>query len=502
LNDKWHDFTFGGMSRQRHHFAILLMTIGLALLGVFLWLFLKKTWEDEASNLRRETNLLFVSAVRSLESKAFDQLIMRRWGSAPSDTSFDISLRLPALTPRPDSARVVALVREERSITANHIWEQQNRDSSQIKLTFDGLQHLPDASNLSGALSIFITTDSLRQMPTDSLNPQVMNLLAQKFGEAMQRSALPLRWEITRGSSLPDSRVHREMFLAGQYTDLVSGEQLNAEITQYRRYLVGKIWPQLLFSGLLFACVALAFLFIYQSFRQQQRLSDLKNDLIRNMTHELKTPISTVSVAIEALQNFDALADPARTREYLAISRSEINRLTLLVDKVLRMSLFEQGEPALKTELFDFRVLVEEVLAAMKLQFEKYHAEVSFSASGESFSLRGDRLHLASVLYNLLDNALKYSIVRPEIKVGLSTGEGTLLLNVRDQGRGIPWEYQRRIFEKFFRVPTGDVHDVKGYGLGLNYVAAVVRLHRGNIEVQSQVGSGTEFRITLPENRS
>jgi signal transduction histidine kinase len=490
------------MSRQRHHFAVLLMTFGLVLLGIFLWLFLKKTWEDEAANLRRETNLLFVSAVRSLESQAFDQLIVRSWESAPGDTSFDISLRLPPVARGRDSARVVAFVREERSLRTDRIEEQRSPDSSQLKFTFKNRQHLPDESNVSGALSLLMVNDSLRQMRADSLNPHIMSLLAQKFGEAIQRAALPLQWEITRGTSLSDSGAHREMFLAGQYTDLVSGERLNAEITQYRRHLIGKIWPQMLFSLLLFACVALAFLFVYQSFRQQQRLADLKNDLIRNMTHELKTPISTVSVAIEALQNFDALNDPARTREYLAISQSEINRLTLLVDKVLRMSLFEQGEPALKTEPVDFRALVEEVLAAMKLQFEKYRAEVSFSASGESFSLRGDRLHLASVLYNLLDNALKYSLLQPKINVSLSAAEGALLLKVRDQGRGIPAEYLGKIFEKFFRVPTGDVHDVKGHGLGLNYVAAVVRLHRGNIEVQSQAGLGTEFRITLPENRA
>jgi hypothetical protein len=131
------------MSRQRHHFAVLLMTFGLVLLGIFLWLFLKKTWEDEAANLRRETNLLFVSAVRSLESQAFDQLIVRSWESAPGDTSFDISLRLPPVARGRDSARVVAFVREERSLRTDRIEEQRSPDSSQLKFTFKNRQHLP-----------------------------------------------------------------------------------------------------------------------------------------------------------------------------------------------------------------------------------------------------------------------------------------------------------------------------------------------------------------------
>jgi two-component system phosphate regulon sensor histidine kinase PhoR len=203
-------------------------------------------------------------------------------------------------------------------------------------------------------------------------------------------------------------------------------------------------------------------------------------------------------VAIEALQNFDALESPERTQEYLAISQLELNRLSLLVDKVLRMSLFEQGEPELKTEPLDLRLLVEEVLSAMKLQFEKYRAEVGFSVSGTDFSLRGDRLHLVSVLYNLLENALKYSPLPPKITVSLAHSEHQLTLQVKDQGRGIPSEYQSRIFEKFFRVPTGDVHDVKGHGLGLNYVAGVVQLHQGSIEVESKEGRGTAFTVRLP----
>ncbi len=179
----------------------------------------------------------------------------------------------------------------------------------------------------------------------------------------------------------------------------------------------------------------------------------------------------------------------------------ELNRLSLLVDKVLRVSLFEKQEPELRSEAIDLKMLVEEILHSMRLQFEKYRAQVQFLPEGDFFALKGDRMHLVSVVYNLLDNALKYSSLHPEIRIGISHQNQQLLLRVEDNGIGIPAAFQERIFEKFFRVPTGDVHDVKGHGLGLSYVASVVRLHGGSIAVESQEKAGTCFTIVLPSEK-
>lgn len=483
------------MFRQRHHIAIILLSLGMILLGVFLWLFLQKTYKDEQEALRRETNLLFVNAVRGIESRLFDKLVVRRWDTFQGDTAVSISLRLPT-PPRPqpakDSGRVFAIVQEKAFVTRD-IQEIHSEKVQDMKIMLNKDPE-PDGEEISGTLSIFVGVDSAGVPMHESGSAPVRPTLERYFNEAMQSAALPVQW---RMATLNDS-IPKGAFVAGQYTDVVNGERLRAVISQYNGYLLRKMAPQMAFSLLLFASVALAFLFVYQSLRKQMRLTEIKNEFIRNMTHELKTPISTVSVAIEALQNFDALQNPDRTREYLAISQLELNRLSLLVDKVLRMSLFEQGEPELKTEPIDFLALVEEVLAAMKLQFEKYRAEVSLSITGQHFNLHGDRLHLVSVLYNLLENALKYSPESPKIEIRLVHSGGHLTLQVKDQGRGIPAAYLDRIFDKFFRVPTGDVHDVKGHGLGLNYVAGVVRLHQGQIDVHSQVGVGTEFTVRFP----
>ena len=164
------------------------------------------------------------------------------------------------------------------------------------------------------------------------------------------------------------------------------------------------------------------------------------------------------------------------------------------------MSLFEKTAPELKPERLDLKALVEEILSTMRLQFEKYQAKVQFHSSGSDFSMDGDRLHLSGVIYNLLDNALKYSPGTPQVELGLEHTKEHLLLSVQDRGQGIPSAYRDKIFDRFFRVPTGDVHNVKGHGLGLSYVAGVVRQHKGNIQVENREGGGTIFKVVLPLN--
>ncbi len=264
-------------------------------------------------------------------------------------------------------------------------------------------------------------------------------------------------------------------------------------------YLLKKIsWP-ILFSLFLVAITMVSFLLMYRSLMQQQRLAALKNDFISNVTHELKTPIATVNVALEALKSFNALNDPQRTKEYLDISQQELQRLSLLVDKVLRVSMFENRNVALKPEHFNLLTLVNEVCSSMRLQFEKLQAVVHIDSSGEDLEIYADRLHIMSVIYNLLDNALKYSKGQPVINIAIKEAGDSVEMQFSDQGIGIPEAYQSKVFDKFFRVPQGDVHDVKGYGLGLSYVYHIIKQHEGSIALQSEPGKGTNFSINLPK---
>ncbi len=263
-------------------------------------------------------------------------------------------------------------------------------------------------------------------------------------------------------------------------------------------YLLRQISLPVLFSVLLLGITVVSFILLYKNLLKQQRLAALKNEFISNITHELKTPIATVGVAIEALKNFNAIRDPQRTKEYLDISSNELHRLSLLVDKVLKLSMFENKGVELKYETLDLKDLSEEVITSLKLQAEKYRAELVTAYEGDTV-LQGDRLHLLSVIFNLVDNALKYSKDNPEIRVKVTGDERMVRLSVSDNGIGIAPEYRQKVFEKFFRVPHGDTHNAKGYGLGLSYVAQVVKKHGGTIDVESRPGSGTTFVITLPK---
>jgi signal transduction histidine kinase len=272
-----------------------------------------------------------------------------------------------------------------------------------------------------------------------------------------------------------------------------------ATFNQTMPYVLSKMRMQIGGSVILLLLVTISFIVLYRNMMAQHRLAVMKNDFISNITHELKTPIATVGVAIEALKNFDAIKNPERTKEYLDISASELQRLSLLVDKVLKLSMFEKKQLELNKEPFDLKELLTETMAIMRLQFEKHKAAVSFVCEEGSYMLEADKLHITSVIYNLLDNALKYSPGKPAIQVKLSaTNEHQLQLDIIDNGMGIASQHQSRIFEKFFRVPTGNQHNIKGYGLGLSYVAEVVKSHNGSIRLHSEEGKGSTFSILLP----
>lgn len=254
---------------------------------------------------------------------------------------------------------------------------------------------------------------------------------------------------------------------------------------------------QIIFSLFIICITTAAFVFLYRNLRSQQKLAVIKNEFISNITHELKTPIATVSVALEALKNFNAIQNPAKTKEYLDISEAELQRLSLLVDKVLKLSMFEHKAIELNKETVYPEKLISEILSTMKLQFEKQQAKVYFTADAD-ITLQADKLHFTSVVYNLIDNALKYSGEKAEISITLRKENHMAVLEVKDNGIGIPAAYQQRIFEKFFRVPTNNRHNIKGYGLGLSYVYEVIKKHNGSISVKSETDKGSTFIIQLP----
>ena len=240
--------------------------------------------------------------------------------------------------------------------------------------------------------------------------------------------------------------------------------------------------------------------YIIRSFFSQKRISEIRRDFMNNMTHELKTPISTVGLALEAMQNFKILENPKRTEQYIGIARKENHRLGMLVEKVLKMSAYEQENIHLKWENINGDITVDDVVNNLAFQIENKGGKVTKNMNASSTMVNVDKVHFTNVIYNLLDNALKYSGDKPEINISTYVKDNFWFVEIADNGVGIPTTYQNKIFEKFFRVPSGNVHNVKGYGLGLSYVFNIVNKFKGDISVNSEVDKGSTFTIKLPVN--
>jgi len=249
-------------------------------------------------------------------------------------------------------------------------------------------------------------------------------------------------------------------------------------------------------SALLLVFTSGCFVLVLHTMVAQRKLAEAKNDFINNMTHELKTPLTTVSAAVETLERFGPQADPQKLKTYFHISRTELRRLSDLVDKVLTIATNEQRALTLHPEPVHPAELVQAAVHRHQLQGGKpVHFEVAMAPTDV---VQADRLHLDGVINNLIDNAIKYSKEAVTITVRSRHTAGGWQLTVQDNGLGIASGYQAAVFDRFFRVPTGNLHPVKGFGLGLYYVRQVVERHGGRITVRSEPGRGSEFTLWLP----
>jgi two-component system phosphate regulon sensor histidine kinase PhoR len=217
------------------------------------------------------------------------------------------------------------------------------------------------------------------------------------------------------------------------------------------------------------------------------------------MTHELKTPISTISLASQMLQDGSISNTPSMIDHVSKIISDESKRLSFQVEKVLQMAVFNEGRLKFKFKEFDINKMTKTVVANFELRVKSKNGKLTANFAEGSLMVKGDEVHITNVIFNLLDNAVKYSNEIPEIEVTTEKNNEYVVISVRDNGIGIPKEHQSQIFERFFRVPTGNVHNVKGFGLGLSYVKKIIDSHDGKIKVESAVNKGTKFSILLPQ---
>lgn len=231
---------------------------------------------------------------------------------------------------------------------------------------------------------------------------------------------------------------------------------------------------------------------------RQKRISEIKNDFVNNMTHELKTPISTISLAAQML-NDKSIPVERKNLGYLGgVIADESKRLGLQVEKVLQMAIFEKTRLKLKLKEFDVHEVIKKVVANFSLQLESQGGMLITELGANNPVIVADEVHVTNVVNNLLDNALKYKNGNPEIIIFTKNATGGIVIAFKDNGVGISRDNVRKIFDQFYRVPTGNVHNVKGFGLGLSYVKKIVEAHGGRIWVDSTLGIGSTFSVFLP----
>lgn len=230
---------------------------------------------------------------------------------------------------------------------------------------------------------------------------------------------------------------------------------------------------------------------------RQRRLSEFQKNFINNLAHELKTPISTIAISAEVLAEDSIAQEPERLKSYAGIIKSENNRLKSQISKILELAKLETDEVILSKEIFSPDAILHKIADSFIIKVNEKNGTLKKNLNATDVFINADEVHFTNVIYTLLDNALKYSPNTPEIVLQSELKDSHLFISIKDKGIGVPKQFQTKIFDKFFRVPTGNIHNVKGFGLGLNYVKIIAKSHLWNIQVHSEPGNGSIFTLII-----
>lgn len=321
--------------------------------------------------------------------------------------------------------------------------------------------------------------------------------LAYTFGIAPKSPQQSKDWIFASNANI---KKQTPVFMASLFpNDLhASGQFLHVYFPDSVSFIWQTMGVNLLGSAILLLIMIGCFYIAMMTILKQKKLAEIKNDFINNMTHEFKTPISTISLATQLIQEDTSVVDNGTIQRYLGIIKDENVRLGQQVERVLQTAQMEREEIVLKKKNVDVHALIQQVIEMNQPMLMANNGVIQTSFSGESANLFIDEVHMSNVMNNLIDNAVKYSSETPEINIMTSTDESGFHIRVADKGIGMRKEVLAQVFEPFYRVPTGNVHNVKGFGLGLSYVKKIVEAHGGNVHVESQLGKGSTFEMTIP----
>jgi two-component system phosphate regulon sensor histidine kinase PhoR len=328
-----------------------------------------------------------------------------------------------------------------------------------------------------------------------------------KFEFAVSADVNSLTYEIrSKGFllSLEDSiNNFRELYLlqvsgSNEINDLVPPEALLVIIPNYKNIAFRQMYWKI--AGVIFFTLMIisAFYITVRTLLKQKKLSEIKNDFINNMTHEFKTPLATISLAVDALRNEKVVQDKEKSNYFSSIIKEENRRMNKQVETILQAALLEKQELQLNLQPMHVHTIIQDVLDNFQLQLQDQQGRADLQLNAKNDLLEADEVHFTNLISNLMDNAVKYSRGNVYLKVTTHSTNKNLVIRLEDNGIGMSKETQRRIFEKFYRAHTGNIHNVKGFGLGLSYVKTVVDAHHGKIKVESVIGKGTTFTMEFP----
>ena len=272
-------------------------------------------------------------------------------------------------------------------------------------------------------------------------------------------------------------------------------------ILKLRWSIAKSFTPVLILSMVLILIILGTFIYSIRVIQNQKKNTRIKTDFINNMTHELKTPIATIGLACEALTDKNIKLDNTSQNRFLKTIKSENERLGKLVENVLESSVSVKASPELKLEVFNIEEVIKKAIKSIQISYNTRNGKIKTDFLAQNKIIEADKLHITNVIHNLLDNSLKYSSKSPLVTISTRDVIGGLIIRIKDNGIGIAKDNHKKIFEKLFRVPTGDLHNVKGFGLGLSYVKSIIDLHNGKIMVESKLGNGSTFTVNLKSSK-
>lgn len=484
--------------RNRIYLGLMISSIVILLLLQVAWL--RSVNRSQKAAFRQETSLLLKSTVTALMDSLFLKDLM------PSNFP-----RLPGIV-RTDSLINNMVWSDTSHVIRIDFMGDSSRGKSSEDIDSAGAQRIKIVMRprLDGKDSLKINlrplvqgVDTLKSVNSYviHLNEETVNeaVLEESFNSVLQKYGLPSTAKIRKAKRVEQFEELPQDIILLEEIPVPPASKIQAYFEDVEGFFWKNLLPHLVFSLLVLGFIVGSLLLIYRNMVKQQHLNMLKNDIISNITHELKTPVATVSLVLESLENFGAKDQPEIRKEYIQIAKNELNRLTVMTEKILHATVhgLQRGT---RREAVDLEKLVKDNVNTLRPILESEGFDFELDQKGVGFVIQGQPEQLSMVIFNLLDNAIKYSKETKKIKIILSEKGKFVSLSVEDKGIGIPEAYQKEIFEKFIRVPQKDIHDVKGYGLGLAQVAEVIKDHGGNISLESQIGQGSVFTIKLPKS--